>query len=363
MDIIVFSDLKNIPNIFCGLEKSGTHTLRFLPLKALKKTVRGLEPPCLVYVDVSCVSDTELDALLKTLHKSPQTGFGIIDPRDSVKDKAALFFRGAADYLGRAQCKEGVSAARIKDVLEFLETGKDLASPAAGRRRKNHAASVESGRRRQETAGRRGKVPAAASLPKTAAAAASKVQHARNWGMVQPGNEYMFYLMFVELDGQHELSQRIGEKAVGELLFAFQSLVKTYTAAEKGRLWIWNDFGGIVLFPFTTRPSAIISSCMRLMLSRRIISIERCAPKMLLSYRIVLHTGSTVYRERGKTGRIISDAVNSLSHMGYKFARPGNMYITDEIFSKTPQSMRDCFKTAGQFQCFELHRMKLPLRY
>jgi class 3 adenylate cyclase len=360
MDIIVFSDQKNITNIFCGLEKSRVHTLRFLTLKDLKKTARGLAAPCLFYVDISCVSDRELDHLIKTLNKSTQAGFGIIDHRETIKDKAALFFKGAADYLGREQCKQGVSAARIKDVLEFIRTENKAAFPAANRRERAPAAAQHAQR---EAAGQREGASAGAPLPKTAAALPSKILRARSWNMVQPGNEYLFHMMFVELDGQYALSQRVGEKAVENLLSSFQSVVKTYTAAEKGRLWIWNDFGGIVLFPFTNKPSAIIASCMRLMLSRRIISIERCASKMLLSYRIVLHAGSTLYKERGNTGRIISDAVNSLSHMGYKFAKPGNIYITDEIFSKIPLPLQDCFKKAGRFQCFELHRMKLPLRY
>jgi class 3 adenylate cyclase len=332
MNIILFSDNKNIKNIFIRVEKTGTHTIQILPLKDLKKTVREIKTHCLLYIDVSFLNGKKLNGVLNSLNKATHIRFGVMDPRETITDKAAVFFKGAADYLGRAQCKEGISADRIKGVLAFKPAESHAPRPGL-------------------------------STANMASAVSSNVLRARSWNMVQPGSEYLFYMMFVELDGHHEISQRVGEKALESLLSSFQFSVEHQTAAEKGRLWIWNDFGGIVLFPFTNKPSAIIASCMRFMFSRRVISIERCAPKMLLSYRIVLHTGSTVYRERGKTGRIISDAVNSLSHMGNKFAQPGNMYITEEIFSKTPQALQDCFKKAGQFQSFELYRMKLPLKY
>ncbi len=336
MDILVFTENKNIGKIFSPLTRSKTYNILMLPLTELRKTVRTGKNHRLLYVDITGFAEKARNGILNLLCRSGHVLFGIIDPKEEIKDKALLFHKGAADYLGREQCREGITAARLKSVLLFK--GTDGPAAQAG------------------TAAVRLSADAASKTP-------SKALLARNWNMVVPGNEYLFYMMFIELDGHHEISQRVGEKAVGELLTAFQSLVELYIAPAKGRLWIWNDFGGIVLFPYTKNPAAIIGSCMRFMLSRRSASIEQCAQKVLLSYRIVLHTGSSVYRERGKTGRIISDAVNSLSHMGLKFARPGNLYITDDIFFHTPRTLQDCFKKAGQFQCYELYRMKLPKKY
>jgi class 3 adenylate cyclase len=332
MDIIVVSDNSNIKNIFTKIEKSRTYTLKILTLSDLKKAVHSVTDHTLFYIDISAYAEGELSRILNLLNKTDTIRFGIIDPKESFKDKALLFFMGASDYLGREQCAQGIVPSRLKNVLAF----KPPAVLPAGRKQ----------RRTDKTS------PVSSRFPR-----------AKNWNTIEPGNEYLFYMMFIELDGYNELHQRVGEKAIESLLSSFQRAVEKYLSYERGRLWIWNDFGGIILFPASPKIQAITAVCMRLMLSRRLISIEQCASKVLLSYRIVLCTGSTVYHERGKTGRIISDSVNSLSHIGSKFAQPGNFYITDELLCKNPSALQECFEAAGEFQNTKLFRMKLPVKY
>ncbi len=332
MDIIVFSDNKNIKKIFTKIEKSNPYKARLLPLSELKKSIRSLTQQTFFYIDISTYTEKELFGLLNLLSKADTLSFGIIDPKETVKDKALLFFKGASDYLGRKQSKEEMLPSRLTNVLTFKPITK-----VSDRQQTRHTENAPIG--------------------------SSKLPRAKNWDNIQSGSEYLFYMMFIELDGYHDIQQRVGEKAIESLLSSFQRVVENYLAHEKGRLWIWNDFGGIILFPAGNNIQGIIAACMRLMLSRRLISIEQCAQKVLLSYRIVLHMGSTIYHERGKTGRIISDAVNSLSHMGSKFARPGNFYVTDDLLSKAPDALQECFTKAGEVQDTTLFRMKLPVRY
>ncbi|MBN1798315.1 MAG: adenylate/guanylate cyclase domain-containing protein [Spirochaetales bacterium] len=332
MDIIVFSDNKTIKKIFSKIEKSRTYNLRFFPLSELKKSIQCITKQTLLYLDISTYTEKQLFGLLNLLDRTDFIRFGIIDTKETVKDKAQLFFKGASDYLGINQCKNDIRPARLKNIIAFKPFA-DIPD------------------RHQIT------------RAKDASAAASKLRCAKNWESIQSGNEYLFYMMFIELDGYHEIQQRVGEKAIERLLSSFQKVTANYLVHEKGRLWIWNDFGGIILFPAGNKIQGIIAACMRLMLSRRLISIEQCAQKVLLSYRIVLQTGSTMYHERGKTGRIISDSVNSLSHLGTKFARPGNFYITDDLFTKAPEALQECFSCAGEFQNTALFRMRLPVKY
>jgi hypothetical protein len=331
MDILIFSDNPKLKKIFARLEKSKELNIQLLPLKEMKKTISGIKKHTLLYLDLASCAAKQLNSVLNLLAKAKNISFGIIDPQEISKDKALLFFNGACDYLGREQCKMGIQPNRLGRVLSFSQT-----------------AGVS-----QQTA------------PKIQPAAVSQINTvpARDWGMVEPGGEYLFYMMFIELDGYQDLHARVGEAAVERLLSSFQKAAEKYLAGQKGRLWIWNDFGGFFLFPFFDRPEGIISSCMRLMLSRRILSIEQCEQKVLLSYRIVLQQGSTVFRERGRTGRIISDSVNSLSHMGTKFARPGNFYLTEDLLNKTKSDLANCFLKAGNFEGTELFKMRLPVRY
>jgi CheY-like chemotaxis protein/class 3 adenylate cyclase len=332
MDIIVCSDNKTINKMFSKIKKSKTYEVRLLPLAELKKTIRSVTRHTLLYIDISACTETEVSRLLNQLQKTDTIRFGIIDPKEMIKDKTQPFFKGASDYLGKDLCKKEILAARLKNVIAFKPFA-DISDRHQIMRTKNTSGVY------------------------------SKLPSAKNWNSIQSGSEYLFYMMFIELDGYHEIHQRVGEKVIESLLSSFQRSVEKYLAYEKGRLWIWNDFGGIILFPAGNNIQGIIAACMRLMLSRRLISIEQCTQKVLLSYRIVLQTGSTMYHERGKTGRIISDSVNSLSHMGTKFARPGNFYVTDDLFCKAPESLQECFSCAGEFQDTALFRMKLPVKY
>jgi hypothetical protein len=238
---------------------------------------------------------------------------------------------GARDYLGPKLCREPISGKRLEAVIAFFESN--------GRSKKSTILATDT-----ETS-------------------ASSVPAAKNWKNVEAGKEYKFYMMFIELDGYRDISHRIGEAAVGRLLLYFQKTVEKFVANDQGRLWIWNDFGGIILFPIVRDFNNIIAACLRLMLSRRIISIEQNEHKLLFSYRVVLYEGSTVYRERGKTGRIISDAVNSLSHIGTKFARPGNFYLTGTLLCNAKPKIKECFLDAGCYEGTPLDRMKLPQRF
>jgi class 3 adenylate cyclase len=249
-----------------------------------------------------------------------------------VKDVALLFLNGAVDYLGIHQCKAPISLQRIKSVNSFL--GKN------GKIGKGRPPSTE-------------KNDTIAPAPPPA----------KNWDKILSGTEYLFYMMFIELDGYKDINERLDDAEVEELLANFQNTVGKYIAGENGRLWIWNDFGGIILFPFSVKLEGIVSACMRLMLSRRIVSIEQSSQKLLLSFRIVVYAGSTTYRERGKTGRIVSDAVNSLTHIGSRFAEPGRFFLSKELYQQLSSAFQECFTEAGCYENTLLYRMKLPRTY
>jgi hypothetical protein len=125
-------------------------------------------------------------------------------------------------------------------------------------------------------------------------------------------------------------------------------------------VWMWMDFCGLVLIPFDGERCEAVLSCLRMVMNRAITSVEDCELGMLLSFRIALHIGNTVYRARGDTGSIISDSINSIFHLGQKFARPGHYLLTENVEPFIPSGVRDLFKGEGVYEGRMIYRFALP---
>jgi hypothetical protein len=130
---------------------------------------------------------------------------------------------------------------------------------------------------------------------------------------------------------------------------------------DGGRIWIWDDFGGLILFPFDGEECAAVLTCFRLILNRKLIHAEELHCRVPFSFRIVLHIGNTIYRQKGKTGTLVSNSINSIFHLGKKFAKPGNFYITKEVYRYIPEKFRSYFISVGEYEGFDVLRMRLPM--
>ncbi|MBN1524697.1 MAG: adenylate/guanylate cyclase domain-containing protein [Spirochaetales bacterium] len=292
------------------------------------KIIRQNNATVFYYFDITFFSQKEIRSILRVSDKKKYF-VGIIDHKQAISDPALLFSSGLHDYLGPQLCRQPMELKRFNEIL--CRQNVDFSDQEAGNSKNQLITSL--------------------------------VKKASDWKNVQTGTEYLFTMMYIELDGSRNFGNRVRESTIDRLLHNFQRTVESYVSQQNGRLWIWNDFGGIVLFPYNENPTEVIVTCMRLMLSRRIISVDNSEQKLLLSYRIVLYPGSTVYRERGKTGRIISDAVNSLAHIGQKYAHPGNMYVSKNMYTHCRQSIQECFTESGNFEGTELYSMRLPESY
>lgn len=123
---------------------------------------------------------------------------------------------------------------------------------------------------------------------------------------------------------------------------------------------MWNEYGGVALFPFETTTCRPVYTAIRMVLNRLIISCEEFPFSTLINYRLALHLGETPYHERGNTGTIVSDTVNFIFHLGQKFAKPGQLYITKEILDRMNGGFRDLFLEEGIFEHRTIYRMRSP---
>jgi class 3 adenylate cyclase len=320
MGVYVFSDCRNIQKIFPSLQKPGR--MVHGRIDELDKKLKRLSSSHLVYVDVSSLSDPRLAEVLGTLSEKCTNRFGIIDPGGRIDDPAELFHRGAADYIGPEMTKAEITRARMESALTFSGLKKEPAGPVHANR--------------------------------------TYVPSGRDWSTVTQGKEYTFFLMYTELDGYAELKDRLGEAQVRKLLAVHRRYTETMTGQVGGRLWMWNEPGGLILFPFDGEGFEPVVTCIRLMLNKKIFNVEMIGSTVFYSYRIALHLGSTVYKEKGQTGQIVSDAVNYIFHFGQRSTEPGGLYITGEVHDLLPVRVKQVFLPAGSYEQKSIFKYKLP---
>ena len=326
MQVLVFSSNKEAPAWFARLGRSRAWPVAIHPPDQLQARVRSAEKGAVIYLDVSDTADAS--QALRYLARRRDVRFGIIDPGGSLKDVAAEFHAGAVDYLGPGLLAGGIDGPRLRRILGFRFID---------------------------------------GLPEPSAAPVVKKRAARgalsgtDWRAVRSGQEYRFTMMFIELDNQDVLRREYGAESLAAFVGKFFAHVDSIMAPLSGRRWIWDEFGGLFLLPFDGKRCDAVLACVRLMLNRKLASIEMFDFDILPSYRVVLHIGSTVYRSRGQTGNIVADSVNSLFHLGQKFARPGNLYLSEDVVPFVPKGLADLFVRAGSFEGREIHRLRCLL--
>jgi len=286
------------------------------------------------YIDISGIADEELKKTLTHFKKMcKDTHWGVIDPKGSVKDIAALFFEGACDYLGQGLLKDS-QAIDSKHFKEAVRWRKFIPSavPASGDEEKAEAAGgtgfLKSGI----------KLPSAKSFP--------------GWNKITAGKTMPFYLLYCSLQGKTALDARLDDKVLNQIHKRFLSLLSSYMQAGDGLLWINTGRDCLFLFPPRAKSAeAAIKACIGMIVSAPLFALETFGITIPANFVFAMHYGSVTYKPPGKTGTIVSDAVNSIFHLGAKKSEPGRLTISGELPDVSiPESFQDLFVSAGEYE-------------
>jgi hypothetical protein len=325
MDIVVFTNQKTVATHFKGFKNSKAFTLKFYPTDEMKIRIKNIGKDTFTYIDFSGFEPSSMNGTLKYLMKLTGYRYGIIDPKGMISDVALLFFHGASDYIGKGIFREGVTTHRIKKALQYNPLGED----------------VEPGTQNQ-------------SAPQ------AFIPSGRDWSCIRSGQEYTFCLMYVEFDHHEEMRRNLGSDRMASVLDSFKVFIEKFVSIINGRIWIWNKFNGLILFPFDGERCEAILTCFRLILYRKMICVEHLNFDTFFSYHLALHLGNIVYRRKGSTGTLVSNSINTIFHIGSKFAQPGNFYLTKEVLMLAPDKFKEYFLPAGTYEDLEIARMRLP---
>ena len=326
MDILVFTNSPRVKESFRVKGKNEHYSKpQFSRVKKLGQILLDADDDTLVYVDIGRLEEPKYKKILQKLKKDPRIHFAVIDPSNHIKDPAEIFHQDAVDYVNRQVLAKGITAKRINRIIQHLLEIK--------------------------------RIPELDSLKKSKE---SPRIPAKNWRSIVSGREYTFYLMFIEIDGKEEMEKRYDRSNLKRALTSVRGYIERSVTPFGGKIWLWSEFGGIILFPFDGAESKAVKFGFRFMLYKHFYDIEESQFPNFLSYRLAIHIGNLVYSDRQK-GHIISDSLNSIFHLGHQFAQPGNFYVTREVLDLTGETYRSFFVEEGTFEGRHIYRMRHPL--
>ncbi|MCL2070517.1 MAG: hypothetical protein FWH19_05985 [Treponema sp.] len=316
---------KNNAAIKKALGLKGKETwVEFLPV--LKDPpANKFEATDMVYLDASAYFPAELKKAI-ALQKKGRNFWGIIDPKGSAEDPAAFFFDGAADYIGPGLYKKGMNKKRFDQAFSWVSsrgTGGDDSKSTDG------------------------------------AAAAEKKQGAKfpsakfeGWRSIRPGTSGQFLFLYVALKGKTNIRAIVGEAAFVTVRNRLRDVLVRGFAEADGLLWMETEDSSLFLIPpKVDKGKLAVEASLKLILSGRLIGIEKLDVTTPVEFTMALHFGGTIFQAPGKTGAVISETVNYIFHLGGKKAESGRLTISGAVPDEViPEGLKDFFSQAGVFE-------------
>lgn len=297
--------------------------MSFHPIKNFKKVLKQQETFSVVYLQLRKSSYKRDSAYL--IEQSDLAAC-FLDPDKLVEDPGRLFLKGAADYI------QGESICRIFNEKRLNELKSYLFRLRGINPRKQEIDVTED----------------------------TSLIPSDGWNSIKPGNEYTFSMLFIEFDNIAEFEKMYDHRNLKEALAVFRQYVENQIQPFNGKIWIWTDFGGLVLFPYNSKTCYPALSAFKLVLNKFIHDVEDSRFPNFISFRLAMHLGNIIYKTKS-TGNIVSDSVNSIFHLGRRFTPAGDFTLTPEIYRRIPHKIKKFFVPAGTFEGREIYRMKKPI--
>jgi hypothetical protein len=356
----IYTDRPEDDPRYAALIRSKKWEVAFGAREAVRKAVSKAGAD-LCYVDAADAGSEELESILRSILRKGEEScpVGIIDPGGLVRDPAWLFHKGFVDYVGPALAEEGLGAKRLDSVAAFAAPPAPTVPQQPATAQASGTASGRDAERRDRRSG-----PVQPEGPESwgPTSPPPNLQPVSGWSDVRASHEYTFWLLYVDLD-EAESYRRISSDSKATGLFdAFRRVVERYAQDFQGRIWMWKESGGLVLFPFDGQSPGAIVTAVRLALNRPIITVEDMPAQGHISYRLALHLGNTVFEEKGETGTIVSDAVNLTFHLGQRYTAPGGFTMTEQAAHFVSPRLVPWFADAGVFESAQVYRMREVVR-
>jgi hypothetical protein len=308
--------------LFSQADARNLATFELLSVDAIKD-VRPV-PGDLSYLDVADLdADQRRKAMMMLRRRSGDAAWGVVDPRAAIDDPAMLFFDGASDYIGPGMADGGITKTRVKAVLAFSALQSALGAMVDSR-----------------------------SEAEPGAVAAEPESVFQGWKSVKPGTVYAFNFLYVAVTGQTSLKVRLGEAGYATFRGRLRTFIQQALAESEILLWMETDTNSLYLIPpNASNVKTAVVACLRVLVGTPLVGYEKFGLPFPVEFSFAMHRGQSEYAPPGKTGTIVSDAVNFIFHLGSKRAEPGRITISAEAATDAiPERFSDVFVSGGAYE-------------
>lgn len=272
------------------------------------------DPPdeAIIYLDAAALPKRGLADALDRLSCARHLRWAIIDRVRTIRDPASVFHSGACDYVGPDAEEGSIDSQRLDRVAAFASR----LDPEASRHHAHRSHGL--------------------AFP--------------GWDALEEGKNYELLSLYAALADADGLRTRLGETRFARLKANAQSLAHNLAQDAGGILWIVDDRSFLLLF----QPDAatqVMTSCLKVLANMQLISFEQFRlDQESVSISFSLRRASIPWQKPGKTGTVISDALNYIFHLGRRFTPPGSIDLVDGLGSELPPRLAARLESAGDFE-------------
>ncbi len=315
--LYIFSDSKVKFRISKSIE------VERLPIKLLAKHKPSYKD--LVYVDISSLAKASQTRNIKKLQTlSKKTYCGIIDPNNDLADPASIFFKGLHDYIGKDLSKEIITEKRIKAVKDFADSSKICPIEKPNTHKGGPALTFP------------------------------------GWNKIRKGSIYNFCFLYVRIESDVDMKARLGNNAYRKCIERLNQSLQQYFVEADPHLWVETESGIVYLLPpKKANVQNAVQSALRMLASAPIIAYEKLKLPFSANFVFAMHVGASEYEPKGSTGKIISESLNFIYHLGTNKSSKGRITVSQETYDIfQTASLNDLFITRGSFEGHSLLHSK-----
>ena len=180
------------------------------------------------------------------------------------------------------------------------------------------------------------------------------------WKSVRSGTTGSFFFLFVSLSGKTNLRAMLGEAGFTALKNRLREVLQQSFAEADALLWMETEGNNLLLIPpKASNGRAAVEAALKMILNSPLIVIEKLELSIPAELTFALHYGQTIYQAPGKTGKVISESVNYIFHLGTKRAETGRLTISEDVPDEViPKGLQNIFVPAGVFEGIPVNQSK-----
>lgn len=125
----------------------------------------------------------------------------------------------------------------------------------------------------------------------------SRYRKTRNWGVLEPGEEYTLTFLRIDICGNTELVKTHAKDVIDATYEDLRTIVASACEQRKGRIWLWEGDGGIVAFHLGNKHTDAMLSAMDIVHSLFLYNRTRCRLAQPLRVRTAVHAGPCEYTD------------------------------------------------------------------